>query len=84
MIRKLQLFGHQLHLIALMMQVELVSETSEFINHLTRLSARENVIEFCRRGKPRDIPIQIQNLTTLNTVLYILLPSSAPNGQACL
>ena len=31
------------------MEMELVSETFEFINHLTLLSARENVIEFCRR-----------------------------------
>jgi hypothetical protein len=32
-----------------MMEMELVSEMSEFINYLMWLSAREHFIEFCRR-----------------------------------
>ena len=42
---KVKRFGKQLRLIAVMMDMELVSETLNFINHLTRLSARENFTE---------------------------------------
>jgi hypothetical protein len=37
-------FSAQSHLIALMMEVELVSETLDLINSLTRLSARKTFI----------------------------------------
>jgi hypothetical protein len=32
-----------------MMEMELLSEMLEFINHVTRLYAREHFIELCRR-----------------------------------
>jgi hypothetical protein len=47
-----------------MMEMELVSETFEFINHLTLLSARENVIEFCRR----------ENFNSYKTVVVCRVP----------
>jgi hypothetical protein len=40
------LVGTELDLITMMMEMESVSETLEFINHLTRLSAREHFINY--------------------------------------
>ena len=53
----------QSYLIALMMDMEFVSETLNFINPLISLSARETFIGFCRRG---NFMIQINNFFILD------------------
>jgi hypothetical protein len=46
MIYKLRRFGHQLHQDHQGDEMQLVSETLEFTNHLMRLSASKNFMEF--------------------------------------
>jgi hypothetical protein len=54
------------YLITLMMEMELVSKTSDFINPLTWQSARETLTEFCCHENFKQISKQVKNSHTIH------------------
>lgn len=56
---------YKLQCFVLMMEMQLVSEMMEFINHLTRLSGRENFIEHISRNTLRFL-LSVRRSSTIN------------------